>query len=399
MVSGSESLCKALGKESPLAELTASVKLPGRNGAANPQQEQMRLQRWYFGSNSCVLEYPSESHALVTRATHGLLEEAQNDPAKIERVTERIAALRTALDQAAPGAPGNSVLDRVLIHSLAWELVAGLGQSGTSDAIKPLVCEASALLDASRPSPEQLATLEDPLPHLATAAEVPEIAPLIDRLLAKDPAILEVLPVSDSHTEALLGRFSPRIFLTGLDAEESEAIGKYLRETPYELLGRLPLRFKNLEAVLLLYVNVLDDTGEIVPTNLLAFWQEYTFTGQISLATPDLPQAEEHVEFRTVRLLREPGAIEPSYVVSPQNGMAHKSFVEAMPPRPGSPVTVLRGVCLKCHTKVVETFHPQAKRELEFTAPFERSTQQTLAPFVSERIAPALVQITSACKP
>ena len=56
-----------------------------------------------------------------------------------------------------------------------------------------------------------------------------------------------------------------------------------------------------------------------------------------------------------------------------------------------------RGVCLRCHTRVVETFHPRAERSVRFTRPFELDHQQALSPYLRERIAGELAAWGASC--
>ncbi len=352
---------------------------------------QTALQQWYFGANAWVLDNPAVP-GIVTRATSLAsagqtfgAPEAEHLRALLDRTTGALTAETEALR-------------RLWLHSLAWEIgLPSFLQGGAS----PLACAAARLFERSQLAPESIAELPATLARLGELAQVPEITPLQVRLLAQDRALHEVWPPSDSHAEALLGRFTPRVFLTGATAASAAAIAAYLRDPrrSYLTMGRLPLLFDHLVAVLVLYWNVVDQGGAITPTEHVAFWQQYTFRGRMRLDAPDLVQAEDRLSFRTIRYRLDPLVLAPRYELAPQDSMAHKTFVEAMPALAGAPVTVLRAVCLKCHTRVVETFHPNAQRAVALEEPFARRGRELLAPYFASVIEPRLRSWQESCAP
>ncbi|MEM6702243.1 MAG: hypothetical protein AAF690_06030 [Acidobacteriota bacterium] len=351
MVSASPALCAAQGR--PV--------LPGAEADA---------QRWLFGSGACTLFFPPDLGAAITRATTALEREAAR-PATASRIGAALERMRQALDSPSPA------LDRLLAQSFAWEIgIAAL--RGARDS--RLACRALDVVEHSQLESESLAELPDTLERAAGASDATRAR--LGQLRSGDPLLLEVLPPSTSHAEALRGRFTARLFVTSLKEEEAAKMREELSKgvTNYDFLGQLPFRYDDVYALLLLYYNTLtaDASGRLTPTPtpVLAFWQEYSFSGRAD-REPTLRQAEAKLTFRSIAIDAGPGN-ELEYREIPGTAVAHKSFVDAMPPTTGSPVTTKHGVCLRCHTRVIEAFHPQSRREVRFAPALTESARISL---------------------
>ena len=101
---------------------------------------------------------------------------------------------------------------------------------------------------------------------------------------------------SSARSDAIDGSSSGGRFFTGKTPEASRRVREYLLSTPYENLGRLPLEVPDVISVLLLYFNVLDSDLRILPTEQIAFWQQYSFDGQLNLDRDEMEQADEFVD-------------------------------------------------------------------------------------------------------
>jgi hypothetical protein len=62
-----------------------------------------------------------------------------------------------------------------------------------------------------------------------------------------------------------------------------------------------------------------------------------------------------------------------------------------------APVTTLRGACIRCHRRVVSSFHPEEKREVRFTRPFELSGRDLLTPAYTAGTEARFEQWSAAC--
>lgn len=356
MVAASPALCQAAGARMLDA----------------PAPSQTR--EWYFRSGACMLPFATDYLGLVTRATQGLDRDLL-DAKKVEALHSSVAAVRARLAEA-------SVQERLILHSTAWELLYSL-DAPTVAAIggKPVAalrCELLGLLHDSSYTPQQAAALPATMARLPALAGVDAIANLARRIEARDPEMVELLPPPEAHARLLHGRFTLRAFFTGKTPEASRRVREYLLATPYDNLGRLPLEVPDVVAVLLLYFNVLDADLKIVPTDQIAFWQQYSFDGQLSLDRDEMEQADEKVHFLSVRYQRNYETDEPHYASLPETAMSRTGFVDGMPSQMSAPVTTLRGACIRCHRRVISSFHPEEKREIRFTRPFEVSGRDLL---------------------
>ena len=151
-------------------------------------------------------------------------------------------------------------------------------------------------------------------------------------------------------------------------------------------------------SVLLLYFNVLDSDLKIVPTDQVAFWQQYSFDGQLTLEREEMEQAEEKVHFQSIRYQRNYDTDEPRYAALAETAMSRTGFVDGMPSQMSAPATTLRGACIRCHRRVVSSFHPEEKREVRLTAPFEVSGRDLLTAAYKEGTEASFAKWAATCQ-
>jgi hypothetical protein len=240
-------------------------------------------------------------------------------------------------------------------------------------------------------STAEAARLPDNLVSLPRVANVPEIEAVVLSLLQHDSEFVEIAPPTDLHADALLGRFTPRIFLTTESSFRKEEIRRFMEDpaVTQEQLLNLPQRFDDVQAVLVLYFNVFLESGEILPTKEVAFWLDYSFSGKVSF---DLPfnEAVDRIRFRAIEYQRRTdsnlaGEVAPGqeyrYRLLDQNSMARQNFLDVKPQVPGMDVTSVRGSCLGCHRNQIATFDTHGRREFKSVRPFVREGRQMLTPF------------------
>ncbi len=334
------------------------------------------VRAWYSRTGACMLPFPTDLHGVVTRATQGLAGDLR-EPAKVEALVTVLGEIRGRVAEA-------SAQERLMFHSTAWELahaVADASENAASPGLERLRCETMSLLQDTAYSAEDVSSLPSTLAGLPELAGVPEIEALAGDIAAQDGTIVEMLPPPEAHARLLHGRFTVRVFFTTSGPEGRQAVKEYLTGgTPYDRMGRLALEVADVESVLLLYFNVLDSDFEIQPTDQVAFWQQVSFRGQLSLDVDEHRQAEEQVRFRSVRYQRNFDSDELVYADLDEEAMSRTGFVDGMPSQMVAPVTTLRGACIRCHRRVISSFHPEEERELRFSAPLEASGRSLLTP-------------------
>lgn len=371
MVAASPALCSAVGAP------TLGPKPDVRN--------------WYFRSGACMLPFETDYLGVVTRGTQGL-DRDLTEPAKIDALRSAVAAIRARIGEA-------STQERLMFHSTAWELAHGLEvPGGASGAVAALRCETLGLLRESSYTREQAAALPSTLERLPELASVDEIADLARRIAAGDAEILELLPPPEAHARLLHGRFTLRVFFSGTTPDARRRVREYLLATPYEAAGRLPLEVPDVVSVLVLYFNVLGPELEILPTAQVAFWQQYSFAGQLTLERDELEQAEEKARFLSIRYQRNYESDQPLYARLNETAMSRTGFVDGMPSQMSAPVTTLRGACIRCHQRVVSSFHPEEKREVRFTRPLEVTGRELLTPAYVEGTEALFQQWAASCR-
>ena len=150
--------------------------------------------------------------------------------------------------------------------------------------------------------------------------------------------------------------------------------------------------------MLLLYFNVLDSELRILPTEQIAFWQQYSFDGQLDLDRDEMEQADEKAHFMSIRYQRNYDTDEPRYASLAETAMSRTGFVDGMPSQMSAPATTLRGACIRCHRRVISSFHPEEKREVRFTRPLEVSGRDLLTAAYTQGTEASLAKWASTCQ-
>jgi hypothetical protein len=352
---------------------------------------------WYFGEAGCTLLYPPSANALVSTATLGLK--------RLYDHPEVTARINTLLDELNAQAVKSQLMParKLRIHTTAWEIGFSLERGifhhpERSSALRPTLCKSLKLLEQTRFSNEDLRGLAANLSSLPALAETPSLDSTVAAILRRDPGFIEVFPPTDSHAEALLGRFTPRVFLTLTDEAQRPKLRQFLLHASAEELVNLPQYFDGLRGILVLYFNVVTDDNKILPTDHVAFWQEYTFKEKVS-SSFQFAEAAKLVDFMTIvaeRGGRFPGQ-EFTYKRLESGSMALRGFVDTMPGVEGRSVTTLRGNCLSCHLYRVETFNTHARRKVEFLVPLERSSSDLLQYLTLRELSPKLLGAMRSC--
>lgn len=356
---------------------------PKEEGPVNGRD--LELQAWYFDDGGCTLAFPPRPDALVTSISEGGGKALFESPAALARLSALLDELRQEVSRA-----GLSAQQKLIVQSRAWEVTFGLRQSLEYHPEWELAGEASVrkalqLLEETRFSLRELAALPANLADLPRLAGAPEIESTVLALLRRDPGLVEVVPPSDLHADILLGRFTPRIFLTVADEASRERFRQFVTDpkTTYPELRKLPQSFPGVRGILVLYFNVFLDDGTIAPTEVVAFWQEYAFTDKVSFEMP-FTEATKRIRFRVVEALRDGSSGGLRYEVADQQRMARRIFLDVKPKIPGMPVTTLRAHCLSCHRNQIATFDTHGPRQVRFSLPLQRSGREILTPYYEQ---------------
>ncbi len=356
-------------------------------------------QAWYFAEGRCSLTYPPSLTAVVTAASEGQL----TDRLAAAETRQRLVSLLQELQRAAAGL---SLQQRLMVHTTAWEVAYGLRRT-EQNARRPMpdleapVCESLRLLKLTAFTPQQAARLPSTLAELPKLASAPELAPTVESILGKEQGVVEAVPGTDLHADILFGRFLARVFLTVADTGARKALAAYLEDPTrrYEDFKNLPSTFAGFQAILVLYFNVLDTDGRLHPTDQVAAWQQYSFSGTVG---PQMPfvEAARRITFVNVEFERDLGGGDGlGYRKVEQDSMARQGLIDVKPWRPGLVLTTKRGQCLACHSQQVATFDTHGPRRVDFTAPLERPSRDIESAYYRESIEARLQQWAQSCEP
>jgi hypothetical protein len=342
-----------------------------------------------------VLTYGPSLTSLMTTISERSARAVVDSPesrARLERLLQELGQLAAA--------GSLSLQQRLMVHTTAWEIVFGLQRIGEQNAglapsLRGAVDAGLRVLRATQFSPALVARLPSTLGQLPRLAGAPEIATTVDRLLRHDPELMEVLLPTELHADILVGRFTPRLFLTVTDKNHLARFNAYLADpaTPYWTLKKLPATFPGLQAILVLYFNVLTPGLTVTPTEQVAFWQQYTFTGTTPSEVP-FSEAIKNIHFLTIAFARTlragPGSGDGTgalrYRKVEQDAMTRRGFLDVKPAVAGERVTSLRGHCLRCHMYQVATFDTHGAREVRFVPPLVKGGRDLLTPFFLENV-------------
>lgn len=378
----------------------ASPDLCRSEGKPVPSHYVEGTEQWYFDAEACETAFPPQPGALITSIAERYSVVLLESPAARARLE---ALLSELLDRASRG--GLTPERKLILHSTAWELVYSLKRFGRFNPemqpkLRPALCSSLLLLQRTRFAPDEIGRLPSNLPQLARLADAPEIAPLVAAMIGGQAGILEVVPPTDLHAEALFGRFTPRVFLTVAAAGDHQQFTEFLQDpgTPYGELEMLAHRFGGLQAVLVLYFNVLTADYTILPTEQVAFWQQYTISGTISDSL-SFAEVADRTRFLTIAAERtfDGGGESLRYRKVPESTMSRTNFLDVKPALPGEAVTTLRGLCLRCHNYRVSTFSTHDRRLVSFARPLARRGRDLLTSYFIDRYEPAFRALAQQC--
>ena len=257
---------------------------------------------WYFAAGGCERSHMPAPQRVVTSILEGI-------PGLTTASTAARSRIAAALGELRQRATRNvlSLQQRLAVHTLAWEIVQGFRRIQDIDPTKAQEIDAEhrAAIDLLRLtafSEKQLDALPKTLPQLPNLASAPEISPLVKRL-NDESRVVELLMPAELHAELLFGRFTSRLFLTLESDDAAKLIRTRIAQTEYRNLQNLPAALRGLTAVFVLYFNVLSDDFKIVPTEQVAFWQQYSF---LDLADTSLSFEEQamRIEFVSIEFER-----------------------------------------------------------------------------------------------
>jgi hypothetical protein len=366
-------------EEGPV-QVRASRALCAPVQAMSPAGPEQVTANWYWGDDGCKMTALPHTAELVTPMTEGAGRKLLESPGRLTHLNALLDELERAV-----AASKCSPLEKLIVHSMAWEVTFGVRSSLENQTERaegdPTVRRALHLLDGTRFSAEDLGALPGDLGDLPAAANAPQIAATVLGLLRHDPQFFEVVPPSDFHAEMLLGRFTPRIFLTADSPVERDHLRARLEEPGANLreLANLPQSVAGLRAILVLYFNVFREDDSIAPTDVVAFWKEYWFTEKTRLDLP-IAEAARRIQFFIVDGMRDPGGKGLRYEVANLHRMARRTEPDVKPTIP-TEATTLEAHCFNCHRNRVSTLYTIVPRRVQWTRPLARPVREVLTPF------------------
>jgi hypothetical protein len=379
--------------------VVSSPELCSSGATSPPVDSAPQLIDWYFGQGRCELLYPPRPTSLVSPL-------AERQSKVVFRSAESRAKLFAILDELIQAVEGNqlSAQEKLIIHTTAWELAFSLDWFGLHDlemerVLEPGVRRAVRLLRTTQFSPDELALLPATLKDLSQISSTPEIASDVESLLNHDSGIAEVVLPTELHADLHFGRFTPRVFLTLTRGADRAAFRRYVtqKETRYEDLRNLPLKFAGIKGILVLYFNVLTADLKIIPTDQVAFWYEYTFSDKTAFELP-FNEAANRIQFISIAYVNKLGhrsaldTARPVYKQSDSKEMTRAGILDVKPVNPGERVNSRRAQCLRCHLNQIAAFDTHGPRRVAFSDPLTRSARDLLTPYFKNSIESKLGQ-------
>lgn len=308
--------------------------------------------------------------------------------------------------------------DQFDLQMTVWELVVALQFRRDIDVewypeisqpkVDRLLVPALKVLRATLFTREQIAALPSTLPDLAALSGERAIQPLVGKLMAGHESIVEDRFPSQLHNSFAQARLFGRVFITLDDPAELKRFQESLAKRANTRLAGfswqtsppvpeaelvfgnnadlryLPLQHSGLRTILLLYFNVLDTRYEIVPTAMVAAWNELWWTKKLD-DVEDLRAADRALRMRIIKYQKQFGldtAPEtaggkrfPVYRPVSEDEVSQVLFTDVNPVYPGIQVTTVRAQCLWCHASTVRTFSMH-QRKVGFVKPFSLNPQE-----------------------
>jgi hypothetical protein len=377
-----------------------------------PERPQMPDFEWYvLGKGTCSAVYVPDLGSIHSPLSDkGEIIHFFFDEEKYGRLESNLTRLASAL-QTTPLSLG----DRFDLQMTVWELVAALQFRRDINAewypeisqakVDRLLVPALKVLRATLFTREQLAALPSTLPNLAALSGERAIRSLAERLMAGDEGLLEDLFPSQLHNAFSQGRLFSRVFITLDDPAELERFQESLvkRENTrlqgfswqtappvpeddltfgdFRDVRYLPLGYSSLRAVLVLFFNVLDTEYQVVPTHMVATWDELWWSKKLEDAE-DLRAADRALGMRIVKYQKQLGfaaGVEenedfPRYRSVSEDEASRVLFTDVNPVYPDIKITTVRGQCLSCHSTKLMTYNMHL-RKVGFVPPFSVSPE------------------------
>lgn len=362
---------------------------------------------WYVsGKGQCSATYVPNLASIHLPSLH--LTEA-----KYLRLEESLTTLADVLEKT-PLALG----DRFDLQMTLWVLIVTLRHSG--DIMSPpdprsfqakldrLLVPALRALQATLFTHAQIDALPETLSQLAELSGDPGIEPLARKLLAGDGSFLEDRFPHQFHSRIAESRVFSRVFVTIDDPAELERLRGYLSQranlrleglswqsapplAEKELkrahhgdLLELPQRFSGVHTILLLFFNVLDTCYKVVPTRMIAAWQEMQYSGKVN-SPVKLRALDPVLRLRIVNYQKQLGLRDnrgaryardfPSYRRLSEDELSRLFPPDVNPGFPNTNVTTVRGQCFGCHPGQLGSFRV-FMRNAGFARPFSARPEE-----------------------
>ncbi len=381
-------------------------------GGDMPLQFQAAPSRWFLGPPYCDRLFRSDLDSLHTPLTNSVLRQFFDEP---QKYVEALALLRELVALTASQPP--STLQKLELQTVVWQLLVTLeeeraGLTGPSrERVERMMGDAHRLLRATLLHDAEIRQLPD---TIASLAEVDYgRREIVQRLIGHDPSMLEILNPRQLHIVNARGSLAARVFFTVAE-EDRQRLQEYLlsaadielrgfpwasggatagRRPRYEELEQLSYRFRGLQAVLVLYLNALDHRQEVVPTPVVAGWQEYQVAGLIE---PKAAVAKNmaRMSFNSIEYLRSSGSnARPRYRLAASDDVVPQgSLFTVNPVFSRSKVTTLRGNCLMCHLHMFQALAGRVPEKVVMTPPLTMRAQEPSSEYATRELRPLLLK-------
>ncbi len=387
-----------------------------RHGSG-PQDLRMPAFDWYLGGKGAcsAVYFPNLAAIHSPLSDKGEIVHFFFDDEKYRRLESNLNQLAALLEKRRL-----PLGDQFDLQMTVWELVAALQFRRDINAewypaisqpkVDRLLVPALKVLRGTLFTREQIAALPATLPSLAALSGERAIQPLAEKLIAGHDSIVEDLFPSQLHDAFSQGRLFSRVFLTLDDPAELKRFQEYLAKRAntrlegfswqtspavpkdelvfdtYADLRHLPLQYSGVHTILVLFFNVLDTQYQVVPTRLVASWNELWWSSKLDDAE-DLRAADRAFRVRIVKYQKQlglgvsPGREGadrfPSYRPVSEDAISRVVFTDANPVYPQTQVTTVRAQCLSCHATTVKTFSMH-QRKVGFVRPLSLRPEDLL---------------------
>ena len=375
-----------------------------------PERPQMRAFDWFvLGEGACSAVYIPDLGAIHSPLSDkGEIVHFFFDDEKYGRLETSLTRLASAVETTPI-----SLGDRFDLQMTLWELIAALQfrrdirvdwePEISQPKVDRLLVPALKVLRATLFTRDQVAALPSTLTDLPVLSGEPTIRPLAEQLLSADEAILEDLFPSQLHNAFSQGRLFSRVFITLENPEELERLQESLtkrdntrlkgfswRTAPpvpedeltfgdFRDVRYLPLEYSGLRAVLVLFFNVMTTDYRVVPTELVASWDELWWSKKLE-DPEDLRAADRAIGMRIIKYQKQLGLTAgdeafPRYRSVSQDEAARVIFTDVNPVYPDTEITTVRAHCLTCHSSKLMTYNMHL-RKVGFAPPFSVSPEE-----------------------